>query len=443
MRVAFITPFSPDATMGKYASLILPALSRRHEVDIWCPPAPRIIEAQVPVITFDARRALGDPRLDTYELLVYQMGNDASHFVQILELASHRPGILILHDYALHGLLAHYYLSVLRQPLDYVRLMEQTHGQQGRKLAEDTILGRNPGIWTSDTVSDYPLFEPLLANALGAVVHSDFYLRAVRRVFSGPSTQINLALHPLPSPSALTRTDLGIPEDRILMLSIGYIGKQKLLDVTIRALHHSPELASRVVFAIVGRDCPEESPRLRAMVRDFGLENSVRFIGFQPDHLMHAWIEHADFCVNLRRPNTEGASLSVLEQMLHGKATVVVPNGSYAELPRDAVVRADPDHLADFQQQLLRLANDHAWRAGVGAKAREHVSAGYDPETYGERLADFITEVYARTPLTFLKQHVSHELSRVGKAAEEIVGPYAEAEIHSLFATGEQPPRDA
>jgi glycosyltransferase involved in cell wall biosynthesis len=429
--------------MGKYASLILPALSRRHEVDIWCPLAPRILESQVPVITFDASRALGDPRLDEYQMLVYQMGNDANHFLQILELASHRPGILILHDYVLHGLLANYYLSVLRQPLDYVLLMERTYGEQGRKLAEDTVIGRNPGVWTTGAVSDYPLFEPLLANALGAVVHSDFYLSAVRRAFSGPSTKVNLALHPLPSPSVLTRTDLGVPEDRVLILSIGYIGKSKLLDVTIRALYNSPELASRVVFAIVGRECPEESPRLHAMVRDFGLENSVRFVGFQPEHVMHAWIERADFCVNLRRPNTEGASLSVLEQMQHGKAAVVLPNGYYAELPPDAVAIADPYHLESYQELLLRLANDRVWRACVGAKAREYVSKGFDPENYGARLADLIAEVHARTPLTLLAHRVSRELSHVGETAKEIVGPYADAEIRNLFATEEQTPSDA
>ncbi len=333
MRVALITPFSPDATMGKYANLILPALSRRHEVHVWCPSSPRLIEADVPVISFQASHALGDPRLDEYEMLVYQMGSDASHFLPILELASQRPGIHILHDYTLNPLLAFYYLSVLRQPVAYVQLMEQTYGELARKYAEETIIGRKRGPLETEELSAYPLFEPVLANALGVVVHSRFYLSAVRRVFSGPSTQIKLALAAVPPPSGLSRSELGVPDDRLLIVSTGYIGKAKLLDVTIEALGRCPELASRVIFAIVGRDCPIEGPKLRAMVRYRRLEDTVRFIGFQPESLLHTWIEHADFCVNLRRPTTEGASLSVLEQMLHGKATVVLPNGFYGELP--------------------------------------------------------------------------------------------------------------
>jgi hypothetical protein len=172
------------------------------------------------VISFQASHALGDPRLDEYEMLVYQMGSDASHFLPILELASQRPGIHILHDYTLNPLLAYYYLSVLRQPVAYVRLMEQTYGEWARKYAEETIIGRKRGLWETEELSAYPLFEPVLANALGVVVHSRFYLSAVRRVFSGPSTQIKLALAAVPPPSGRgTSLDLTVQRLNLLLQS--------------------------------------------------------------------------------------------------------------------------------------------------------------------------------------------------------------------------------
>lgn len=436
MKIALITPFNPDATMGRFARLILPHLCRRLEVDVWCPPTSRVMRVPVPVIPFESNLALGDARLDRYDLLVYQMGNDAKHFTRIIDLAQHRPGVHILHDYVMHHIIANYYLDHLRQPIRYVRDMGKYYGPWARAYAEETIIGRNIGMWESDVVADHPFFQPVLLNSLGAVVHSQFHLDAVRKCFAGPSTQINLAVDSPPPPSELTRADLGVPEDRLLMLSTGYISKSKLHDVVIRALHWSPELASRVIFVIVGKDCPVESPKLRAMVRDYKLEDSVRFVGFQPDEFMHAWLEHCDFCINLRRPNTEGASGSVIDQMLHGKATVVIRSGFYAELPEQAVVKAEPDNLGYIHELLLKLASDHAWRARVGGAAKEYAATNFSASRYAERLADFLEDVHARKPIDLLKQRVEFELARLGPTAEALIRPYTDRAIHRLFVTG-------
>lgn len=132
------------------------------------------------------------------------------------------------------------------------------------------------------------------------------------------------------------------------------------------------------------------------MTLDYRLEDSVRFTGFVSDEVLHAWLVHADLCVNLRRPNTESASGSLIQQMLHGKAVVVLPTGFYGEVPEDAVVRVEPGGLGSLHELLLRLVRDRPWRERVGAAAKEYASAAFTPELCGRQLAEFLEAVRAR-----------------------------------------------
>ncbi len=433
MRVALITPFTEDATMGRYARSILPSLQRRHEVEIWCPRTGKPPIPSVSVIEFDTIEALGDGRLDQYDLIVYQVGNDAGNFNRILPLAFHVPGVHILHDYVLHNVIAHLTLDEAKDPLHYLWLMERAYGSAGRKRAEDTIAGAQAGVWETPEVERFPLFEPVLENSLGVVVHSDFYLRAVQSAFGGPAVKIDLAVAPIPPFRRASRAELGVDAEKVLLVSTGYTNRPKQHDRVIEALHRSPELAARSLFVIAGADCAVESPRLRAMVEDYGLQESVRFTGFLPEETMHSWIANADVCINLRRPNTEGASYSVIEQMMHGKAVVVIRAGFYAELPEGTVLGIAPSDLENLPQVLLRAVSDEQLRRRTGAAAREWTATRFDPSRYGLELADFLEQAHAAKPGALLRQTVKRESARLGPAMEAFKWASMASETRALF----------
>jgi len=418
MRIALVTPFTEDATMGRYARSILPSLQRRHEVEVWRPRPGKPPIHSVPVVEFETVEALGDSRLDQYDLIVYQVGNDSANFSRIVPLSLRVPGVHILHDYVMHNLIAHLILDTAKDALHYLWLMERAYGGAGRKRAEDTIAGMRVGVWETPEVERFPLFEPLLENSLGVVVHSDFYLKAVQRVFGGPAARINLAVAPIPPFRGATRAELGVDTGKALLVSTGYTNKPKQHDQVIEALHRSPELAARALFVIAGADCPIESPRLRAMVEDYGLQESVRFTGFLPEETMHSWIANADLCINLRRPNTEGASYSVIEQMMHGKAVVVMRNGFYAELPESAVIEIAPDELENLHLLLLRVASDEELRRRTGSAAREWAASRFHPDRYGPALADFLEEAREAKPRALLRQRLKCETALLGPALE-------------------------
>lgn len=419
--------------MGRYARDILPSLQRRHEMHVWCPRSAGSTIPFSPVIPFETIEALGDSRLNDYDLIVYQLGNDARNFDRILPLALKVPGVHILHDYVMHNLIAQITLEKAKDPFRYIWLMQNAYGEAGRKLAEDAVTGRNHGVWQTSDVERYPLFEPVLANSLGVVVHSNFFLRAVRRSFHGPSTKIDLAVAPIPAFRKATREELGVEAGKVLLVSTGYINRPKLLDHVIEALHRNPELAAKALFVIAGADCPVESPRLRAMVEAYGLRQSVRLTGFLPEETMHSWIANADVCINLRRPNTEGASYSVIEQMRHGKTVAVIRTGFYAELPEGTVVEIEPEGLLDLDQTLLRLVSDREFRDRTGAAACDWATAGFQPDCYGTALADFLEEAYAAKPAASQAQTARSDLAGCGSEAGELTRASTDREPGTLF----------
>ena len=87
MKVAYYSPLSPERSgIADYSALLLPALERRIEVSI-------------------ARRGGRRPPRGA-DLALYHVGNDPEHHWWIVEALRKRPGVVVLHDFVLHHLIA-------------------------------------------------------------------------------------------------------------------------------------------------------------------------------------------------------------------------------------------------------------------------------------------------------------------------------------------------
>jgi hypothetical protein len=64
-------------------------------------------------------------------------------------------------------------------------------------------------------------------------------------------------------------------------------------------------------------------------------------------------IKQADICVNLRYPNSEVCSLSLLEQMYSGKPTLTINSGFYAEIPENCTLRVNIENENNEIKEVL------------------------------------------------------------------------------------------
>src|SRR6266511_5790445 len=178
MKVAYYSPFPPERTgISEYSALLLPALRRRIDADL----AKR------------GGRARGDVAL-------YHIGNNPDAHGWILERLRAEPGVVVLHDFVLHHLIAGTTLGRKDGPA-YLAALEREGGVAARLLGLGVIDGCIPPLWEVRP-EDFPLCGEVLDVATGVIVHSRFVERRVReRGYDGPVWRIP---HPAWTPPAVS-----------------------------------------------------------------------------------------------------------------------------------------------------------------------------------------------------------------------------------------------
>lgn len=185
------------------------------------------------------------------------------------------------------------------------------------------------------------------------------------------------------------------------LIYVGRLAPAKGLDETIEGLRLAKGrgIAARLVIAGTG---PEE-PRLRALVRDAGLQSEVTFAGAAYGDDKARLFAQADV---LALPSySEGLPYALLEAMAAGVVPLVTPVGAIPDVVKEGehghlVPARNPAAIADAVQ---RLSTDPLALARMGAACRKRVASGYSIE----RVAKDFSELYwglcaTRAPHTVL-----------------------------------------
>src|SRR5256886_5361733 len=152
MKVAYYSPLPPERSgIADYSSLLLPALERVLDVDV-------------------VRR--GRTRPVAADVALYHVGNDPESHGWIVDALRRRPGVVVLHDFVLHHLVAGLTIGRKDGP-GYLAAMERDAGVPGRLLAHGVLDGRVAPIWETRP-DEFPLVGEILSSATGLIVHSHY-----------------------------------------------------------------------------------------------------------------------------------------------------------------------------------------------------------------------------------------------------------------------------
>ena len=178
---------------------------------------------------------------------------------------------------------------------------------------------------------------------------------------------------------AQARAELGLAADRPQVCFVGNFTAEKGVDVLIEAMGLLRQQGdSNVALALIGSGGMED--RLRARVRELGLEEQVRFAGRRPHAEIPGWLTASDvFCLPSRR---EGCPNVVLEALASGRPVVAARVGGVPELldARNGVMVPpdDPSALAEgIRQALQRKWDPQALRDTVECLSWEDVGRVY------------------------------------------------------------------
>ena len=386
-RLAYVSPLPPERSgIADYAADLLPELARHYEIeaiidqsavdDPW-------IRANVECRTvkwFEANAA-------RYDRIVYNFGNSEFHSHMFALLERH-PGIVVLHDFFLSGVIAHMRRHGFA-PLEWQNALYASHGY---RAAVDAAADESRAIW------EYPANFAVLEQAVGVIVHSA-YARELARMWYGERYGSDWATIPMPrrwpDPSLRTRarSALGLRDRDFLVCCFGMMGPIKLDHRLVQAWSDSALARDddcRLAFVGAtdpgdyGAACARVIGRSRAAAR-------IRCTGFLAAADYQNYLLAADAAVQLRDQTRGETSAAMLDCLGYGLPTIVNALGAAAELPADCVLRLPATFSdAELASALNRIRHDPAAARGTGERAAEHIRANHSPRLAADLYRDAI-----------------------------------------------------
>ncbi len=367
MKVAYFSPMPPERSgIADYSALLLPALERRVDLTV-------------------VRRGRKRPPRGT-DLCLYQVGNNPDAHGWIVEALRRTPGVVVLHDFVLHHLVAGLTIG-RRDGHSYLAAMEREGGVVGRLLGHAVLDKRIPPLW-ENRPEDFHLAGEVLDLATGLIVHSQYVAGRARAAgYEGPIWQIP---HPAwPAPNIEAEQVTGEP----LFGAFGNLNATKRVPQLLEAFARVRAAHSGARLLLVGATSP-----------GFDLDRRLQRLGLDADGLIREgyvvearlWslMAACDAVVSLRAPTMGETSGTAIRALALGKPLVVSDVGWFSELPDAVALKVPVDtHEADTLTAALELLATRAdVRASMGGAARELAGSAHDVERVAELYAAALEE---------------------------------------------------
>jgi glycosyltransferase involved in cell wall biosynthesis len=360
VKVAYYSPLPPSRSgIADYSALLLPALDRHMEVAVARP-----------------RRFRRAPAADVG---LYHVGNDPEAHGWIVAALRRRPGVVVLHDFVLHHLVAG--LTLARgDSRGYLDALEREHGLAGRLLGYAVIDNRIPPLWETRP-EEFPLAGEILRLATGLIVHSRYVEERARAAgFDGSIWRIP---HPAwPMPAVQPAPVSGQP----LFGCFGHLNETKRIPQLLRAFQRVRERRPQARLLLVGAT----SPRLRNLEPPEGVLRE----DYVDEEQLWSLMAACDACVSMRAPTMGETSGSAIRALTLGKPLVVSDLGWFAELPAEVALRVavDEHETETLTAALELLAGDESVREAMGRAALELAEQEHSLERVAEQYAAALEE---------------------------------------------------
>jgi glycosyltransferase involved in cell wall biosynthesis/SAM-dependent methyltransferase len=302
---------------------------------------------------------------------LYHCGNNPHHDF-VLDESLSRPGVVVLHDYVMRHLVR--FLTLGQGNVDaYRQFVEPELGSDTDTLIEHDRLG----LLTENALYGVPLNSRLLSAAAGVIVHSRASLDRIRDRFPGLPA-VHVPHHYSPPPVDVgcrgeARAALGIPHDRIVIASLGFVTPPKQVPLAIEAVGRLASEHPSLDFAVVGE--AKNPEQLFDLAAAHGLSDRLRYTGYLSTEDFYRYVAASDVIVNLRYPSAGETSGTLIRAMGMGRCAIVFDYESFGEHPRGTVIKVplDTDSSRYLEEALRCVLSCPAKRESIAEAAAAHV----------------------------------------------------------------------
>jgi glycosyltransferase involved in cell wall biosynthesis len=397
-RLAFVSPLPPaQSGIADYAAALMQVLTIHYEIvaiteqsevsDPW-------ITANIPVQNSAWLRR----HAREFERVLYHFGNSDFH-EHMFDLLQVVPGTVVLHDFFLSGV-----LNYMGQEF-WTSYMLKSHGFDGLYETRDSE-GRQRAILT------YPANLPVLQNAVGVIVHSDWSKQLAQHWYGAGAASTWVAvpfLRKLPDVNPGLRLEarrrFGFGDDDFIVCSFGLVAETKQSIEILEAFASLDDVARRgAKLVFIGNCGGPYGERLRRARRDLALEKFVDITGVVAPVEYNNYLLAADMCVQLRTQSRGETSAAVFDCLAYGLPTIINANGAMAEIDPDAAyIIPDQFSAHELAYALSHLIGSAELRKRIGSKARLLVQEHHNPETCALKYRDALEGFHSLASDTILK----------------------------------------
>ena len=394
-RLAYFSPLPPEQSgISDYSAELLPELSRHYEIEVIVSQTEILddwVHGNTPIRDIAWFRA----NSNSFDRVMYHFGNSEFHS-HMFALLEEFPGVVVLHDFFLSGIVAYLDGSGVK-PHSWARALVNGHGWTALK-------SRYTSADPSEVVYAYPCNLEVLQQALGVITHSNNSGRLAENWF-GAGAAFEWSVVPLlrlpvvKIDKKTARQKFRLSHNSFVVCSFGHLGTTKLNERLISAWLLSPlaqDPDSYLIF--VGQNSPGDyGLSLVRAISGNGCVNRIEITGWTDAQDYKAWLTAADVGVQLRTLSRGETSAAVLDCMNYGLATIVNANGAMADLPENAVLML-PDDFSDVQlaDALTGLWNDVNIRKKLGQEARSVIQSDHQPRRCAAKYAEAIERYYKK-----------------------------------------------
>ena len=366
MKVAVFTPLNPARCgVSDYSEALLAHLAEHVETTVFVDEDPPGRFAGDEKMTF---RPAAEFEPAEFDETVYHIGNNSYH-LHAYHAAIEHPGIVVLHEFNLHHLMAA--ATITQGDWDaYLAEAEYNGGAEALAFAK-----RVRSLEIGPDYEGLAMNRRLLERSKALIVHSPFLRGRVR------AAGFDLPIAHIPHGAGIPevnrqqyRAKLGLDESTPLIGVFGFLKPYKRIAESLRALARLVQIHPEVRMILAGEE-HQDFP-VRRLISQLDLGPFVRLLGHVEIGEFEQWIGAVDICLNLRYPTYGETSGTLLRALGLGRAVVVSDIGSFADLPDEVCLKVPvgEDEVDIIRRYLDLLVTRPEVARGMGAAARDYVA---------------------------------------------------------------------
>jgi len=437
-KLAYISPLPPEKSgISYYSAELLPELASYYDIDI-ITTQDSISESRIKANYQTRNIAWFKANAHQYDRVLYHFGNSSFH-QHMFALLEEIPGVVVLHDFFLSGIIAHMEMHG-GLPNHWSKSLYESHGYKA--LAARYRKGSE----THKVIMEYPCNLRVLRHALNIIVHSR-HAKQLAETWYGADFVSSWSIVPhlraatIKNTRMAARAKLKFQQDDFIVCSFGLLGHTKLNHRLLSAWASSSMASNSRCFLIFAGDDSGGAygVELRDQIKDTKRVRITKWL--EPDEFQD-YLAAADLAVQLRTCSRGESSGTVLDCMGYGLPTIVNAEGSMAELPEDAVCMLSQGFSdEELKTALESLWQDATYRQTLGRKAREVITLHHSPKNCAKSYIQAIENSYlgAKTGVPQLISAIANldpvqrkgELTRVLAQAitQSIPAPYNKRQL--------------